>query len=89
MLLKSGPCAYDSEYLSQIDRFCERAVIKYGYIAVKFTPTAVGSEIKSAEEGGGGGAESEIGHSVSLPPPKAIKDIKRRPLSYFKTLTTF
>ena len=54
MLLKSGPCAYDSEYLSQIDRFCERAVIKYGYIAVKFTPTAVGSEIKSAEEGGGG-----------------------------------
>ena len=52
MLLKSGPCAYDSKYLCQIDRFCERAVIKYGYIA-KFTPTAVGSEIKSAEGGGG------------------------------------
>ena len=52
MPLKSGPCAYDSKYLSQIDRFCERAV-KYGYIA-KFAPTAVGSEIKSAEWGGGG-----------------------------------
>ena len=52
MLLKSGPCAYDSKYLSQIDRFCDRAV-KYGYI-VKFTPTALGSEIKSAEGGGGG-----------------------------------
>ena len=64
MLLKSGPCAYDSKYLSQIDRFCDRAV-KYGYIA-KFTPTAVGSEIKSA---GGGGAENEIGHSISLPSP--------------------
>ena len=76
MLLRSGPCAYDSKYLSQIDRFCDRAV-KYGYIA-KFTPTAVGSEIKSAEAGGGGGggAENEIGHSISLPPPKAIKDIK-------------
>ena len=73
MLLKSGPCAYDSKYLSQIDRFCERAV-KYGYIA-KFAPTAVGSEIKSAEWGGGG-AENEIGHSISFPPPKAIKDIK-------------
>ena len=53
MLLKSGPCAYDSKCLCQIDRFCERAVIKYGYIA-KFTPTAVRSEIKSAEGGGGG-----------------------------------
>ena len=51
--LKSGPCAYDSKYLSQIDRFCDRAV-KYGYI-VKFTSTALGSEIKSAEGGGGGG----------------------------------
>ena len=50
--MKSGPCTYDSKYFSQIDRFCERAV-KYGYIA-KFTPTAVGSEIKSAERGGGG-----------------------------------
>ena len=49
-LVKSGPCTYDSKYFSQIDRFCERAV-KYGYIA-KFTPTAVGSEIKSAEGGG-------------------------------------
>ena len=88
MLLKSGPCAYDSKYLCQIDRFCERAVIKYGYIA-KFTPTAVGSEIKSAEGGGGGGAENEIGHSICLPPPKAIKGRKRRPLFYFKTLTTF
>ena len=48
--MKSGPCTYDSKYLCQIDRFCERAV-KYGYIA-KFTPTAVGSEIKSAERGG-------------------------------------
>ena len=49
--MKSGPCTYDIKYLCQIDRFCERAV-KYGYIA-KFTPTAVGSEIKSAEGGGG------------------------------------
>ena len=63
--MKSGPCTYDSKYLSQIDRFCGRAV-KYGYIA-KFTPTAAGSEIKSA--GGGGGAENEIGNSISLPPP--------------------
>ena len=38
MLLKSGPCVYDSKYLSQIDRFCERAV-KYGCTA-RFTPTA-------------------------------------------------
>ena len=53
MLLKSGPCTYDSKNLSQIDRFCDRAV-KYGYIP-KFTPTAVGSEIKSAECGRGGG----------------------------------
>ena len=52
--MKSEPCTYDSKYLSQIDRFCGRAV-KYGYIA-KFTPTAVGSEIKSAEGGGGGGS---------------------------------
>ena len=52
--MKSGPCTYDSKYLCQIDRFCERAV-KYGYIA-KFTPTAVGSEIKSAEREGGGGS---------------------------------
>ena len=72
--MKSGPCTYDSKYLCQIDRFCERAV-KYGYIA-KFTPTAVGSEIKSAEWEGGGGVENEIGHFISLPPPKAIKDIK-------------
>ena len=50
--MKSGPCTYDSKYFSQIDRFCERAV-KYDYIA-KFTPTAVGSEIKGAEGGGGG-----------------------------------
>ena len=56
MLLKSGPCAYDSKYLSQIDRFCDRGV-KYGYIA-KFIPTAVGSEIKSA--GGGGGRELKM-----------------------------
>ena len=63
--MKSGPCTYDSKYLSQIDRFCGRAV-KYGYIA-KFTPTAAGSEIKSA--GGGGGAEKEMGSPISLPPP--------------------
>ena len=67
MLLKSGPCAYDSKYLSQIDRFCERAV-KYGYIA-KFAPTAVGSEIKSAEWGGG-----ELKMKLDIPflfhPPK-------------------
>ena len=68
MLLKSGPCAYDSKYLCQIDRFCERAVIKYGYIA-KFTPTAVGSEMKSA---GGGGEELKM--KLDIPfvfrPPK-------------------
>ena len=74
MLLKSGPCAYDSKYLSQIDRFCERAV-KYGYIA-KFAPTAVGSEIKSAEWGGGGGGENEMGNSFFFPPPTEKKDIK-------------
>ena len=70
MLLKSGPCAYDSEYLSQIDRFCERAVIKYGYIAVKFTPTAVGSEIKSAEEGGGGELKVKLDIPFLFRPPK-------------------
>ena len=48
--MKSGPCTYDSKYLSQIDRFCGRAV-KYGYIA-KFTPTAAGSEIKSGNATG-------------------------------------
>ena len=44
MPLKSGPCAYDSKYLSQIDRFCDRAV-KYSYIA-KFTTTAAGERNK-------------------------------------------
>ena len=68
MLLKSGPCAYDSKYLSQIDRFCERAV-KYGYIA-KFAPTAVGSEIKSAEWGGGGELKIKLDIPFLFHPPK-------------------
>ena len=81
--MKSGPCTYDSKYLSQIDRFCGRAV-KYGYIA-KFTPTAAGSEIKSA--GGGGG---ELKMKLDIPfhfRPPHHKRQKRRPPSHFKTPT--
>ena len=70
--MKSGPCTYDSKYLCQIDRFCERAV-KYGYIA-KFTPTAVGSEIKSAEwEGGGGELKMKLDILFLFRPPKQSK----------------
>ena len=36
--IEVSACAYDSKYLSQIDRFCKRA-LKYGYTA-KFTPIA-------------------------------------------------
>ena len=70
--MKSGPCTYDSKYLCQIDRFCERAV-QYGYIA-KFTPTAVGSEIKSAEwEGGGGELKMKLDILFLFRPPKQSK----------------
>ena len=69
--MKSGPCTYDSKYLCQIDRFCERAV-KYGYIA-KFTPTAVGSEIKSAEREGGGELKMKLDILFLFRPPKQSK----------------
>ena len=46
-------CACDSKYLSQIDRFCKRAV-KYGYTAM-FTPITdinnTRKRFKTVEEG--------------------------------------
>ena len=73
--MKSGPCTYDIKYLCQIDRFCERALTVWLYCQVHSHSGGERNK-KCRVGGGGGGVENEIGHFISLPPPKAIKDIK-------------